>query len=557
MQQAQIMRHQGQMPLLLERLLAYLRLYPDKIAYEFLMDEKKSKTLTNKQLLRGAKTIAHRLNHSNSSGRALLIFNPGFEFIQALFGCFLSNTSAIPIAIPKPKSIDLFKHFLAHANPDYIITTSNLTERISWFETDLHRLPTIIEVDNLSTDEVLYPLPAITNDIAIIQYTSGSTSNPKGVTVSFDNLYHNLQAIKNHFGLTETSVCFSWLPHYHDMGLVDGLLSPLFNRCKGIICSPLTVVANPLNWLLFIDRFKVTHTGGPNFIFELCVDKIPNESIAAISLRSLSHFYVSAEPVRKTTLEKFSDFCKNAGFKSSQFTPGYGLAEATLMVTCKERNEPLTFHTMEENGYTKHYVGLGKTIPGITLKIINPVTLKELPENQQGEIVLSGSTITKGYYNDNESSQAAMIQIVEKDTSNTYLRTGDLGLLVGGELFITGRIKDTIIIRAIQYRAEDIEYVAASCHPYLFKTGSAAFSVEVDEVEQLVVLQEIKREHWDNCNHGEVINKIREAVFNSFGLNTHDVILAPQGSIPKTTSGKIKRKDSKRQYEQTNFQKKI
>lgn len=551
------MTHPGQMPLLLERLLGYLSLYPNKIAYEFLMDEKKSRTISNKQLLDGAKTIAHQLNNSNSAGRALLIFNPGFEFIQALFGCFLSNTSAIPIAIPKPKSIDLFKHFLAHANPDYILTTANLAERINHLETEVQRLPTIIEVDTISTDKVSHPLPSISNDIAIIQYTSGSTANPKGVTVSFDNLYHNLVAIKNHFGLTETSVCFSWLPHYHDMGLVDGLLSPLFNQCKGIICSPLTVVANPLNWLQFIDRFKVTHTGGPNFIFELCVDKIPNESLAALNLQSLSHFYVSAEPVRKTTLEKFSYFFKNTGFKISQFTPGYGLAEATLMVTCKKRNEPLTFHTIEENGFAKHYVGLGKTIPGITLKIINPATLKVLPENQQGEIVLSGSTITKGYYNDDESSQAAMMQIDEKGKSNTYLRTGDLGLLVNDELFITGRIKDTIIIRAIQYRAEDIEYVAGNCHPSLFKPGSAAFSVEVDEVEKLVVIQEIKRAYWENCNQSEVSIKIREAVFNSFGLTIHDLILAPQGSIPKTTSGKIKRKDSKRQYEQIHFQKKI
>lgn len=406
----------------------------------------------------------------------------------------------------------------------------------------------IIEVDKLQVSSEPQSIPQRKNDIAIIQYTSGTTSFPKGVTISFENLFSNLAAIKNHFGLNESSVCFSWLPHYHDMGLVDGLLSPLFNQCSGIITSPVTIVANPLIWLKAINKFKVTHTGGPNFIFDHCVEKIDSTKVTGLNLESLSHFYVSAEPVRKTTLEKFAAHFKGTGFGSSQFTPGYGLAEATLMVTCKEVGSVLNYLVMDDHDIQKTYVGLGRPIPGIQIKIIDPETRDEKEDGESGEIVLRGPTITRGYYNDELRNSYLHIEVDENGSSVSYLRTGDIGLLINGELFVTGRLKDTINIRGVQYYAEDLEYVISNCQPSFVKAGCAVFGIAMASGEGIVVIQEIKKGDWGTADYKGITDSIREVIFDTYGLIIHDIILLPQGSIPKTTSGKIKRSECRNQY---------
>lgn len=524
--------------------LTWLKDNPNQVVYSLIRDDQSIATLTCQELLKGIESSATALSKIKSK-RALLVFDTGFEFVYGLLGCFISRVAAVPVAIPKPKTQDLFKHFLEHAQPDAIVTAPSLRSRIDQLiPADIRSNINIIEVKDGDNSTVDLELPD-GDEIALIQYTSGSTSQPKGVTISFDNLEHNLDAIKNHFGLNKNSVCFSWLPHYHDMGLIDGLLSPLFNQCKGVIASPRIVVANPLVWLKAIETFKVTHTGGPNFILDLCVDKVSKIDAEKLDLSSLSHVYVSAEPVRKTTLDRFSSHFKDSGLKSNLFAPGYGLAEATLMVTCKARNKKLSY--LSTGNTLATYVGLGLPIPGIDIQIIDPDSGQLLKEGKQGEIILYGTTITRGYFNDPEKTKAVNITIDVDGESRTYLRTGDIGLLSDGELFITGRLKDTIIIRGVQYFAEDLEYVTSLSSDALLRSACAAFSIENSEVEKIVIMQEVKKSA-DRFSPAETSERIRANVFDHFGLSVHDILFLAQGSIPKTTSGKIRRGECKNQY---------
>ncbi|MCB0487994.1 MAG: fatty acyl-AMP ligase [Cyclobacteriaceae bacterium] len=522
--------------------LIWLKNNPDQVVYSLVGDDHSTSKLTARELLQGVQSTASTLSGSK---RALLIFDTGFEFVYGLLGCFLSRVVAIPIAIPKPKTQELFKHFLVHAQPDAIITSPSLRPRIDQLiPSDIRDTIKLLEVKNGDGLTEGLELPD-GDDIALIQYTSGSTSQPKGVTISFSNLEHNLQAIKTHFGLNKESVCFSWLPHYHDMGLIDGLLSPLYNQCKGVIASPRTVVANPIVWLKAIENFRITHTGGPNFILDLCVDKVNKADAEKLDLSSLTHIYVSAEPVRKNTLDRFANHFKSTGFKSNHFTPGYGLAEATLMVTCKSRNAKLNYLSPDNTLAT--YVGLGLPIPGIDIQIIDPDSGQLLKEGQQGEIILHGPTITKGYFNDPEKTTEVNFTIDIDDESRTYLRTGDIGLLSGGELFVTGRLKDTIIIRGAQYFAEDLEYVTSLSSDIFLRSACAAFSIEYDQIEKIVIMQEVKKSA-DRFSSDETAERIRGNIFDHFGLSVHDILFMAQGSIPKTTSGKIRRGECKKLY---------
>lgn len=530
---------------LIERIFSHLSANPSHTAYQYISNTKVH-LFTNGQVLQKSIAVANSLQivEKKFPKKALLVFNPGLDFISSLLGCMLANVIATPIPIPKPRTRELFQYFLHHLQPDFLFTNSELAPRVHHLlSTDEELGFNIIQVDQLASEKVVLENPAGQQDIALIQYTSGTTHHPKGVVITYDNLLANLIAIQQHFGLSNSSTTFSWLPHYHDMGLVDGLLTPLFNQCTGILTSPYQVVSSPISWLKAIEKYQVTHTGCPNFILDLCVDKIPKNVASQLNLQSLSHLYVSAEPVRKKTLERFASHFRKAGFKPTMFTPGYGLAEATLMVTCKNPGEDLKIF------FTQHgeYVSLGNPIPKLELKIIDSVSAKILPEGEIGEVIISGPTIMKGYYQDAKKNQQVFLEL-DGIENKTYLRTGDLGFMQKGELAITGRIKDTLIVYGTQYHAEDLEYVVADTCIDFMKSGCAVFSIEFDGTEQPVVIQEVKR----NAVHAPGITAkkglIQDALFNYFGLKAYDILMVRQGSIPKTTSGKIRRVECKNLY---------
>lgn len=540
---------------LVVRLFRYLSANPSQIAYHLIQDENHQK-MTCEEILQKSLVVATYLqkNREKTFSKSLLVFDPGIEFISTFLGCLLANVVATPIALSKPRTNELFQHFLQQLKPDYLLTTSELNQRIRQLLPSGQPLEfQMAEIDRLPTDQIALEILTTPQDIALIQYTSGTTSHPKGVTITFDNLFENLAAIQQHFGLNEKSTTFSWLPHYHDMGLVDGLLSPLFNQCTGILTTPYHVVRSPISWLKAIDAFQVTHTGGPNFILDLCVDRIPKDEAIQLNLRSLSHLYVSAEPVRKKTLDRFVDHFKEAGFRSHFFTPGYGLAEATLMVSCKKPGDELKNFRSGNPGKEVVYVGLGNTIPKLRLEIINPKTFETLRDGEIGEIVISGPTIMKGYYNDEHYNRQAFIQLTGAKSEEKFLRTGDLGFRNVGELVVTGRIKDTLIFFGVQYQAEDLEYPISQASTFFVKSGCAAFCIDVNEMEQLIILQEVKRDSFDSIKTGREKELIQDTLFNFFGLKAYDIVLVKQGDIPKTTSGKIRRAECKNLYIRGHF----
>ena len=540
---------------LLRLFLQHVKINPERAAFHFVQDSGKIIVLTYQDLYERSYGVARILEHRKNEGdlRALLIYSPGVDFIIALFACFLSNISAIPIAIPKPRTKELFLHFLNHARPHFILTSAHLESRIKKLVSDDLAGSQLITTDAIPRTKEDYMPPNTTNEIALIQYTSGTTTQPKGVMISFENLAHNLRAIRQHFQLDEKSVCFSWLPHYHDMGLIDGILTPLYNDCPGILCSPSYVISNPTRWLEVVNRYQVTHNGGPNFFFDLCCERISPTNAKAFDMKSLTHIYVSAEPVRKNTLERFAAMFLSAGFKLNFFTPGYGLAEATLMVTCKTLNSSINFHVYEG----RYYVGLGEPIPGMEIKIMDPTTREEANAGEAGEICLRGPSLAKGYYGDKEKTRQDFVSLPAKGEIQQYFRTGDLGVMEKGELFVVGRITDMLVIRGLKYAPEDLEYIIMQSHPALTALTCTVFSIGLDDEEKVVVLQELRKMGNDAYDLVDIRNSIKDSVYQAFGLPVFDIILLPQGSILKTTSGKIKRKENRINYLHGNFLNKL
>ncbi len=537
-------------PELIRLFLQRVKINPDKAAFHFLQDSGKTIELTYQNLYEKSGAVARILEQrkNDSATRALLIYSPGVDFIIALFACFLSSITAIPIAIPRPRTKELFLHFLNHANPHFILTSANHETRIKKLIPDDIASNQFIITDTIPQTDEDYMPQNTANEIALIQYTSGTTTQPKGVMITFDGLAHNLRAIQQHFQLHEKSVCFSWLPHYHDMGLIDGILTPLFNDCRSILCSPSYIISNPTRWLKVINLYQVTHTGGPNFFFDLCSKRISPTIAKEFDLKSLTHVYVSAEPVRKKTLEKFAALFSASSFQLNLFTPGYGLAEATLMVTCKTPNSSLHFYV--EKG--QEYVGLGKPIPGMVIKILDPTTQQEISEGEVGEICLCGPSVAPGYYADKEKTSQAFVSLPTKGEIHRFLRTGDLGIMEKGELFVVGRITDTLLIRGLKYAPEDLEYIITQSHLALSASTSTVFTINQDDEEKIVVLQELKKIH-DRHDLESIRNSIKDSIYQALGLTVFDIILLPEGSILKTTSGKIKRSDTRIKYMQGKF----
>lgn len=537
---------------LVQRFFYSVAVHPDKIAFIFIHDSGKVDQLSYEDLYLKSSSLARHLSHQSGNSRGvLLIYSAGFDFIIALFACLLVNVPAIPIAMPRPRTTDLFKHFLNHANPDFILTTTSLEGRIKKLLPETDSTYILITTDSIESDTQGFVPPPTSSEIAVIQYTSGTTTLPKGVKVSSENLYHNLSAIQHHFELDDRSICFSWLPHYHDMGLVDGILTPIFNGCLAILCSPHHVISNPARWLDVINRYRVTHTGGPNFFFELCTERIQSASLKGIDLRSLTHVYVSAEPVRKKTLEKFAAYFSPCGFHINLFTPGYGLAEATLMVSCKSLNTPLhnAFYNCQE------YVGLGKAIPDMEIRIIDPVTQQEVKSGDTGEICLRGPSLTAGYTNGEKTAQS-MITIPASHGIQPFFRTGDKGFMIADELYVIGRYTETIHIHGLKYHPEDLEYAITQSPTTPFTLPCVAFSISRNEEEKIVVLMEVNG-MIDSDKSTIIKNSIGDCIFQAFGLTVFDIILLPKGSILKTTSGKIKRRETKINYLQGKFSQEV
>ena len=535
---------------------------PNKLAFTFLLDgETETGSLTYQELDRQARAIAAQLQSMGvaTQSRALLLFPPGLEFIAAFFGCLYAGVVAVPAYPPHlNRPMPRLQAILADAQATVALTTTQILSNEPRLFT---YAPELEAMQWLATDSVtdglgdVWQETVVTSDtLAFLQYTSGSTSTPKGVRVSHGNLLHNERLIQRGFEHTEQSIVVGWLPMFHDMGLIGNMLQPLYLGIPCIIMPPVAFLQNPLRWLQAISRYKATTSGGPNFAYELCVNKISPEQRATLDLSSWEVAFNGAEPVRAETLERFAGTFADCGFRREAFYPCYGMAETTLIVSGGHASAPPVFQTVQkaaleqnrvvpaqvEDGGVLKLVGCGQPLEDLRVVIVHPETLCCSSE-EVGEIWVSGPSVAGGYWNRSEATKHTFCAYLKDTGEGPFLRTGDLGFLQSGELFITGRLKDLIIIRGRNHYPQDIELTVEQSHEALQPTCSAAFAIDVAGVERLAVVVELKRSYLRNYDVEEVVRAIRQAVAENHELQVYGILLLKPGSIPKTSSGKIQR----------------
>ena len=536
----------------------------DELAYTFLDDgETQEVRVTYEQLQSRAQSIAARLIHAGAGGsRVLLMYTPGAEYIAAFFGCLYAGAIAVPVYPPDPLRIrrtwPRLQAIVQDAQAHFVLSESTLLE---WADSWLARLPGGVEViatDDIATnhiatdDTVGCQLPTIEgHTLAFLQYTSGSTAEPRGVMLTHDNLLYNLAQLHRLDRDNVTGVC--WLPPYHDMGLIGGILLPIFSGRHIVLMSPLAFAQRPVRWLEAIMRYRAQTAAAPNFGYDLCVRKITPAERKSLDLSSWTLAINGAEPVRAKTLERFVEAFGPCGFRAEAFYAAYGLAEATLQVTggtlgerpavrqfdaeALERNRAVRVADPNRPGRT--IVSSGTAIPGTDVRVVDPRSLTQLSAGQVGEIWVRGPGVAKGYWNRPEATDETF-QAFLADGDGPFLRTGDLGFVDGGECFITGRIKDLIIVGGRNHYPQDIEHTAESASSSIRPNSGAAFSVDVDGQPQVVVVQEVARHR--RVDLARLIETIRQQVFLTHELALYEVVLIRPGSLPKTTSGKIQRR---------------
>jgi acyl-CoA synthetase (AMP-forming)/AMP-acid ligase II len=535
---------------------------PQQTAYSFLQDgEVETASLSYGELDSQARMVASLLrSESATGGRALLLYPSGPEFIIAFFGCLYAGIVAVPAHPPRPnQDLSRLQAIVSDAQATFALTTSSVLAKLErllgenqglaalrWWKTDelaSHQAMSWREAD-VSSDTIAY-----------LQYTSGSTGTPKGVMVSHGNLLHNAEVIERAFSVTCEAILVGWLPFFHDMGLCVNVLQPLYSGVRCILMPPLSFVQKPLRWLQAISRYKATSTGGPNFAYDLASRKAKPEQLAKLDLSSWAVAFIGSETVRADTLDRFAATFEPCGFRREAFCPCYGLAESTLMVSGGLKNGPPVLYqvdgaALEENrvvsaanvhGNVRTIVGCGQTRLEQKIVIVEPESLTRCPDGQVGEIWVSGLSVGQGYWNRPVETDRTFKAYLADTGEGWFLRTGDLGFLKDDELFVTGRLKDVMIIRGHNHYPGDIELTVEKSHPALRSGCGAAFTVDIEGQEQVVVVQEVEREFLGKLPVDIVIGDIREALAGQHGLYVNVVLLVKPGTIPKTSSGKIQR----------------
>jgi len=548
---------------------------PDRVAYRFLGDgEAGESRITYGELNLRARAIAASLQETGACGeRALLLYPAGLAYVEAFFGCLYAGVIAVPAPPPRlNRNAQRLQVLASDAEATFALTNAAFLTRM-----ESTQIPELARLRWLATDNIddskagTYLEPELSADsLAYLQYTSGSTATPKGVMVTHGNVLHNSASIHRGFAHTPESRSLTWLPHFHDMGLIDGIIQPLYGGFPSILMSPASFLQHPLRWLEAITRFQITHTGGPNFAYDLCVRRVNTEQRARLDLRSWRVAYNGAEPVRFETLRRFADEFRECGFRWEAFYPAYGLAEATLKVTggssveppvtCTVRTAALeqnrVVEAVSEQDDSRTLVGCGHAGLDTEIEIVNPETLRRCETKAVGEIWVHGPGVAAGYWRRPEETEAKFHARLAADkrelvSEKTYLRTGDLGFVRDGELFVTGRVKDLIIIRGRNLYPHDLELAVEQCHEALRAGGGAAFSLEIEGEERLVVVQELEARR--GADTAALVELIRQTLAEEFEVQPYAVLLVKAGSVPKTSSGKTQRGACRTRFETGSF----
>jgi acyl-CoA synthetase (AMP-forming)/AMP-acid ligase II/acyl carrier protein len=542
----------------------------ERKAFCFLVDgEQQEVWLTYAQLDRAARSVASRLGSTYPAGsRALLLYPPGLEFIVGLFGCWYAGLVAVPAYPPRSahhaSSLKTLQGIAADAEPSVVLTAARLQSVI---EATKQAVPALAEVPVISSDDSSPPAdhawvhPAIdARTLACLQYTSGSTAAPKGVMLTHANLFHNSAIIRECFGHTAHSQGVIWLPPFHDMGLIGGVLQPVYSGFPVTLMAPAAFLQRPVRWLEAISRFRGTTSGGPNFAYELCIRHAREMDFAKLDLSSWDLAFNGAEPIDPRTIDRFSATFAACGFRREAFYPCYGLAESTLIVSGGRKADAPVIRSFDAAAFEDHrvqpassdesakrLVGCGQAQADGVIEIVDPATHTRCAAGRIGEVWVRSSSVAAGYYQNPGATEEVFAARLSGSDDRPFLRTGDLGFVDNGELFLTGRLKDLIIIRGRNHYPHDIEQTVQESHKALRRDSGAAFSIGTDGGEQLVVLQEVERTQRDADLDG-MIGAIRQAIAEEHEIQAHAVVLLKPGGVYKTSSGKIRRNDCRRAF---------
>ena len=495
------------------------------------------------------------LNMSASLPRdapVLIMLPQGLSFLSALFGCLYSGAIAVPVPIPaKFRGGEILQKILENTRSPLLITNRSTHSKITrWFSEELLKNVGVVFVEDFNSDEMAGESVNLWDSTkpALLQYTSGTTGNPKGVVITHGNIVANAGFIKSRTNTVEKDCVVSWLPCFHDLGLIGAVFHSIYSNARVVMMSPAHFIQKPVRWFSAITKYNGTITAGPNFAFDHCTARIKPEELESIDLSSLHSVYNGSEPIQLSTLDNFIERFSSVGFKRTSILNSYGLAESTLAVTIAEKGEITTLRLNEralnggrveicEGGEFTELVSCGQPDPGTKLRIVRKETLSKCDEMEIGEILVSGKTVAAGYYRDKDQTNETFITL----GSERFLRTGDLGFLKDGRLFVTGRIKDLIIIRGKNHAPQDIEKTVSESDDSIRRNAGAAFSVRQHSEEKLVIVQELKRSHLRNSDFDKTIARIQASVSRDHGIQPNEIVLVQQGVVPKTTSGKIKR----------------
>lgn len=533
----------------------------DRVAYEFVSgDELNGDTITYGRLAANARSISVGLEkHVPRGERVVIVMPPGLELISALLGVFYRGAVATMTAPPvSDRDRSYLRAVLQDLSASAIITSEHYKTNLTEFTSEhfFEDVPVLTVEELLQSNDTQWTSPgAIQNAPCLIQYTSGSSGDPKGVVLSHANLMHNSQIILQSFFNTSKSHGVIWLPPYHDMGLIGGILQPLYGGFITTLMSPRTFLQKPVRWLRLISAKKATSSGGPNFAYDLCTKVISDSELEGLDLSSWKVAFNGAEPIQASVLDAFSKAFKPYGFSKQSFMPCYGLAESTLYVTGNLKTDPPTILPAKRKALSKNRFELGASdssdsvdlvscgLPyyNETIKIVNPEDGTVVRTNSIGEIWVASPSRALGYWKRLEESQATFHAQLTPSDGKVYLRTGDLGFLHRSELFVTGRLKDLIIIRGANHIPQDIERTAQQASAVLAIGKGAALAIPTTGGEVLGVINEITKEAQGGFDEASTIELVRKALFEKHHISAAVIVLVKPGQIPRTKNGKLQR----------------
>ena len=508
--------------------------------------------------------MAGRLQSRLEPGdRALLLYPPGLDYVCALLGCLYAAIVAVPAyPLRKQRGARYLPRVAHDSGAAAVLTTASLREAMEQSVADAAAGPWWLETDELTTEpddeaiDAYRPAAVGEETLAYLQYTSGSTREPRGVEIRHGNLLHNLDLIREAFETSEDSRGVSWLPPYHDLGLVGGIFQPLHGGFPCVLLSPTRFIRRPMGWLRLLSERRATITGAPDFAYALCAESATPADLETLDLSAWTLALDGSEPVRPETIERFTRVFEPCGFRAETLYPGYGLAEATLMVTGGSPREapPTRSFAVEaldrgeahpadrEVEPTRTLVGCGRARADLDLRIVDPESRRPLPDGRVGEIWLAGKSVAEGYWNRPELTVETFGGLLAETREGPFLRTGDLGFLDRGELFVAGRRKDLIILRGRNLYPQDIEHLAHRAHPALPAGRGAAFTLEVGGREELVLVHEIDRAHRDRLEAEAILAAVNRDLSVHHAARLYALFLLRPGSIPRTPNGKIQRR---------------